>query len=162
MRKYQHCALSLLCASGKLSGSREGFRKPQMRQLLESESRPHSLQCSHIFQSNIAMTLILLGIRRLLLSLLWTSVPQQEFGQPKWQVQLLLKQHLISLILNQRNVPITCHLFFLLTQPFNSLPSSTGCHLSAVLHLHSTTSFFLPPVSLLSGVHSLHPLLLSV
>lgn len=139
-------------AHSEISLDQEGFRKPQVSQLLEAESRTDSFQCSCIFQPNKAMTLILLGIRRLLLLLLWTSAPQQ---QPKWQVQLLLQQHFIGLIPNEQSLTIT---FFFLIQPFNSLPSATGCHSSAVLHLYPTTSS-LPPVSLLPGVHSLHSLL---
>lgn len=65
------------------------------------------------------MALTLLGIRRLLLLLLWTSAPRQ----PKWQVQLLLQQHFISLIPNHQSLPIT--FFFLIASP----------QLLAVIHL---------------------------
>lgn len=102
---HQCCALSVLCTSARISGPREDFSKPQTRKLLQAESRPQPSQCSRFLQPNILKTLIPLG--RLLLAQLWTSAPLQEFRQPKWRVQLLLK-HFVTIIPDQWKVPITC------------------------------------------------------
>lgn len=146
MRKYQCCALSVLCTSARISGPREGFRKPQRRKLLQAESRPQPLQCSCFFQPNILKTLIPPGrlvstaVSFCTTARIWTAKVKGSAATETFCYH------------NPRSVEGPHN------TPFNRLPSATGCHSLAVLHFYSTASP-LPTMSLLSGVHSLRSLL---
>lgn len=139
MRKYQQCAWAR--SIWKYLWLKEGFRKPQVSQLLQAESMTDTFQCSCMFQPNADMTLILLGIRRLLLLLLWTSAPQQ----PKWQVQLLLQQHLISLIPNQQSLPMT--FFFFKFSLLIKIQPPFSYWLSFICSITFLSNHFLSPAS---------------